>query len=368
MPIARLEGVTMAFIDRLKQLADRIPSLLEHLETEEATKNALVMPFISTLGYDVFNPTEVVPEFTADVGLKKGEKVDYAIFREGEIAMIIECKKAGSDLSKANMSQLLRYFNISSARIGVLTNGILYRFYTDMQESNIMDARPFLELDLLHLRDDLVNEVRKMGKAHFDLEEMLSAATELKFTSEITKALTAQLEQPEPEFVKFFFQKANPNGRFSKNVQDFYTGLVQRALNQFIRDRVSIRLKAALDQENNGKAETSPGPNEQEELVESEKPGIVTTEDEIEGFHTVKAIVRKVISADRVAHRDTKSYMGILVDDNNRKPICRLHFNAEQKYLGLFDEEKSETRHPINHLDDIYRFAEQLEQTAQRYI
>ncbi len=78
----------MDFIDRIRDLSTRIPKQLEHIQTEEATKNALIMPFISALGYNVFDPTEVVPEFTADVGIKKGEKVDYAIHLDGKPIML----------------------------------------------------------------------------------------------------------------------------------------------------------------------------------------------------------------------------------------------------------------------------------------
>ncbi len=118
----------MSFDEKIAALIQRLPKLANHLQTEEATKNALVMPFIAALGYDVFNPKEVVPEFTADVGTKKGEKVDYAIMRDGETIILIECKKANGDLSQENMSQLHRYFTVTKARITILTNGIHYRY------------------------------------------------------------------------------------------------------------------------------------------------------------------------------------------------------------------------------------------------
>ena len=154
----------MTFNDQIKTLSQRVPNMKAHLKTEEATKNALVMPFIKALGYDVFNPQEVTPEFTADVGTKKGEKVDYAIRRDGEVIMLVEGKKAGTDLRDADMSQLYRYFSVTKARIAVLTNGVQYQFFTDLDEPNKMDSRPFLELDHVNLRDSALVEVRKLTK------------------------------------------------------------------------------------------------------------------------------------------------------------------------------------------------------------
>jgi len=136
--------------------------------------------------------------------------------------------------------------------------------------------------------------------------------------------------------------------------------LTKRAFKQFVSERVSDRLRSALEKADVPAGGAGP-------LETDEDDGIETTIEEIEGYHIVKAVVREVVDPKRVVHRDTKSYMGILLDDNNRKPICRLHFNRAQKYLGLFDAEKRETREAIDSLNDIYRFADKLKETAGRY-
>ena len=174
------------------------------------------MPFIAALGYDVFNPQEVVPELTADVGVKKGEKVDYAIKQDGEVIILIECKTAGANLSEANMSQLFRYFTVTNARIAILTNGIHYRLYSDLEEPNKMDSRPFLELDLLDIREHHVNEVKKLAKGSFDLDKMLNAATELKYLRELSRVLDEQFEAPDDELVRFLYLEINPGGGSSR--------------------------------------------------------------------------------------------------------------------------------------------------------
>lgn len=350
----------MSFEENLAGVVQRASRMIEDLDTEEATKTALVMPFISALGYDVFNPKEVIPEFTADVGTKKGEKVDYAIARDGEIVMLIECKKARSNLNDATISQLFRYFTVTSARLGVLTNGVRYRFFSDLEAPNRMDDRPFLEVDLTDLRELDVTELEKLTKQAFDLDKMLSSAAELKFLREIKGVLVREYDSPSEAFVRLIYSAVCPGSRFTASAREQFSALTRRAYRQFVSERVSSRLRTALEREE---------PVESTDLSNDEvdDDGVVTTMDEIEGFHIVKAIVRDVIEPKRVVHRDTKSYFGVLIDDNNRKPLCRLHFNRKQRYVELFDSEKRGTRHAIESLNDIYALAQELRDSARRY-
>ena len=356
----------MSFDEKIVALIQRLPKLTDHLQSEEATKNALVMPFISALGYDVFNPKEVVPEFTADIGTKKGEKVDYAIMRDGETIILIECKKANGDLSQENMSQLYRYFTVTKARIAILTNGLQYRFYSDLEETNKMDDKPFLELDLANPKSNALAEVKKMAKEDFDLDRMLSTASELKYTSEIKKVLLTQSETPDEDFVRFFFHHVIPGGRFTATMKEQFSLLVSKAFHQFLSDKISDRLRSALESEKDSTEMNA------EEVTETDREpirndGIVTTEEELEGYNIVRAIAAKSIPPSRVVHRDTKTYMGILIDDNNRKPICRLWFNTKQKYIGVFDGNKEETRIPIDSVIDIYQHADKILETIATY-
>ena len=356
----------MSFDEKIAALIQRLPKLTDHLQTEEATKNALVMPFIAALGYDVFNPSEVVPELTADIGTKKGEKVDYAIMKDGETCILIECKKANGDLSQENMSQLYRYFTVTKARIAILTNGIKYKFYSDLEETNRMDDKPFLELDLASPKSNALAEVKKMAKQEFDLDRMLSTASELKYTSEIKKVLLQQYESPDEDFVRYFFNQVMPKARFTTTMKELFTPLVTKAFHQFLSDKVSDRLRSALESEKGSSGDN----NEKHDEADAEQirgDGIETTEEELEGFNIVRAIVSKAVPPKRVVHRDTKSYMGILLDDNNRKPICRLWFNSKQKYLGVLDVNKEETRIPIESPIDIYQHADKILNTLSIY-
>ena len=361
----------MSFRDKLNALSQRVPATIEHLATEEATKNALVMPFIAALGYDVFNPLEVIPEFTADVGTKKGEKVDYAVKQGDNIVLLFEAKKAGEPLSTDHASQLFRYFSVTKARIAVLTNGVKYCFFSDLDEPNKMDQAPFLEIDLLNLKENLVSRLEGLTREAFDLEGMLSAASDLKYMNEIRRTFEKQFDEPDEELVKFFFSRANPNGRFVQSVREQFTRLVKQTLHQVVTDRVGDRLRSALAHESSSDEAPSPAGASDEESTtttdSSDKDGIITTEEELEGYRIVQAIVCKEVAAERVFYRDTKSYFSVIMDDNNRKPICRLHLNRGKKYLGLFDAAKSETRHLIEQVSDLYKFSDQLCEAAKRY-
>lgn len=364
----------MDFIEELRNLSTNIAKQIENAEqidrniTEEAAKHAFVIPFIKVLGYDPYNLTEVVPEFTADLGTKQGEKVDYAIFKDDEVIMLIECKQYGANLSEAHTSQLYRYFSVVNARIAVLTDGVIYRFYADLEETNIMDSKPFLEFNMLDVQEPLVNELKRFTKPTFDLNAALTAASDLKYTKEIKQTMLEQLEQlesPSEDFVRFFLSFVYSGVKTQTVVQQF-TGIVKRALNQFLNEQINQRLQSAISK--GEVAEDSVEIEVPDESIEEElEPRIVTTEEELEGFYTVKSIVREVVAADRIVHRDTQSYMSILLDNSRLKIICRLHFNTARKYLGLITEDRKHARVEITSIDDIYNYAEQLKATAAHY-
>lgn len=348
----------MELHNQIKTLADKINKLKDKIETEESTKHAFVLPFINILGYDTFNPTEVVPEFTADLGLKKGEKVDYAIFENNAPILIIECKNWKESLDNHN-SQLFRYFHATKTRFALLTNGIQYRFYTDLEQTNKMDEKPFLDFDITKIKDNEIHEILKFHKSNFDVNKIVNNASALKYTKEIKKCISEELASPNYDFVKLFANKVY-SGRLTEKVMDEFTILVHKAFNQTISEKVNDRLNSALNKE-----------AEKQELdtieVIEEESKIVTTDEELEGFRIIVAILRRKISTDRIVHRDTQSYFGILLDDNNRKPLCRLHLNAGTKYIGIFDEQKNETREVIQSIDDIYQFEDRLLSTVEYY-
>jgi hypothetical protein len=341
----------MDFKDQIKQLSERIANLKEQIQTEEATKTAFIMPFIQSLGYDIFNPMEVVPEFTCDIGTKKGEKIDYAILKEGEPIILIECKHWSKDLTLHD-NQLLRYFHVSKAKFGVLTNGIIYRFYTDLETANKMDEKPFLEVDLLNVKDNYIEELKKFHNSYFDIGKILDTAEELKYTSAIKALIQNDFQSPSEAFT-CLFAKQIYNGRLNQKMIDYFSKITKKSFSMFISDIISERLQNAL---NNEQSET---PEEQEETPLDTERQIITTDDEKEAFYTIKTLLIDHIEPERVMYKDTLTYFAINID-NTKKPLCRLYFNSKQHYISLFDEEKKETKYPVNSIYDIIKYKQHL--------
>ncbi|MGB9937428.1 MAG: type I restriction endonuclease [Methanobacterium sp.] len=349
----------MDLIDKLNDIYKRAEKTKDQIETEEATKTAFVMPFIQALGYDIFNPTEVVPEFTCDVGIKKGEKVDYAIIIDNKPLILVECKACNCNLDKEHASQLFRYFAANTpARFGILTNGINYRFFTDIEKPNIMDNKPFLEINLDEIKELDVKELKKFTKSTFHLEKNLNAANQLKYTKEIKNIISEQYKEPSDEFIKFFAKQVY-EGVLTKNIKNQFAEITRIAFKQFIKDKIDNTLKDALK-----------SGNHTDEVIEyplQEEENEITTEEELESYYIVKAILSEIIDPSRIFIRDRKSYCGILLDNTQLKPICRLHFNTKQKYIGIFDENKHQERVPIETVNDIYKYSEKLKETVNKY-
>lgn len=341
----------------LTRLSERVRDHASAMATEEAVKTSVILPLLQGLGYDVFNPSEVVPEFTADTVGKKGEKVDYAIVLDGEIRILIEAKGLATKLEKKHLSQLYRYFSVTKARFAILTNGQLYEFYSDLEEPNKLDSRPFFSFDLLDFGNSKVLELRKFERTNFDVDKILANAERLKYVSAIKSFISAEMETPSEELVKLVAGQVH-DGRVSASVREIVSAALKTAFAEIIRDGVRSRLSSALNADNTPDSEP-------EEAHDVPDDGIVTTQEEIEGMLTVRSIVRDIVKADRVDLRDAKSYCAILIDDNNRKQLVRLHFNRKQWYLGLFDQEKEE-RVPISGLDDIFTHADRIRETATR--
>lgn len=355
----------MDLIDRLNQIASKISKQKDSIATEEATKTAFIMPFISAFGYDVFDPEEVIPEFTADVGIKKGEKVDYAIRVNGKISILIECKMINSRLDAQYESQLHRYFHTTEARIAILTDGIIYKFYTDLDEPNKMDNKPFLEFALLQIDEIIISELKKFSKTAFDIDELLSSASELKYTKEIKRIINEQMINPADEFVKFVLSNVY-TGRITAQVKDQFTPVITKAFQHVINDKLNDRLKSALSIAEPPTQSVPELTAPSQQTTEDDK--IITTQEELEGFYAIKSILNGIVDLSRVIYRDTQSYFGILLDDNNRKPISRLYFNGAKKHLSVFNAEKKEEKIQISSVDAIFEHREKIIASAKNYL
>lgn len=355
----------MNFEDQIRSHSQRVKTMKAHIMTEEATKTSLVMPFFQTLGYDVFNPNEFTPEYVADVGIKKGEKVDYAILdKSGNPLILIEAKGVHEQLLKHD-SQLFRYFGTTTAKFGILTNGIIYKFFTDLEETNKMDSVPFLEINLESIKDPLIQELKKFTKDQFDLELIKDTASELKFLGLIRNVLKDDFTNPSDEFVRYILDKEVYEGRNTQAVVDKFKPLVKKSIVQYINDLVNDKIQSALDRKepdvstmtkdvDNDDSIENPTPDK-EEIIR----GIHTTDDEIESWYIIKSIVRGKVDTSRITYKDTLTYFGVLLDSKVTKWICRIYLRDKSNILEI-QLKNEKYRLSITNLDDIYLHSDKL--------
>ncbi len=355
--------------NKLNDLSQRINKLKDQTQTEESTKMSFIIPFFSTLGYDVFNPLEFVPEYTADVGTKKGEKVDYAIIKDGKPIILVEAKHWVENLDN-HINQLYRYFSVTEAKFGILTNGIEYRFYTDLEETNKMDIKPFLTVDLSNLKETSIKQLSKFTKETFDIDDILSSAEELKYISSISSYINQLYNSPSEDFVRFILKEVY-SGQKNQNVIDKFTPITKRAFNMVVNELINDKLKTAFE-ENAPKVEIAATAEEplNEDVPTENKSKIVTTEEELQAYYIIKGILAEITDVNNIVAKDTESYFGILYTNNVRKWICRLKLSNNRKLLILPNEDnpKTEVKYSLNNLNDIYSYKNIIKNSCKRFL
>ena len=266
------------------------------------------------MGYDTENPDEVKAEYACDVGVKTSEKVDLAILIDGKVKMLVECKSAKTKLNSNHLNQLLRYYSVSDCRIGVLTNGIEYRFFTDSIKPGRMDEKPFLIVDIIN--DDLaILEI--FSRERFSDEKLSGFVDELKYRTAIREKLLCEFTYPSDEFVTLIV-KGVDSSRLTKYKRRKFKRLIGKELDAILSNVVV-------------------------DYREKDNP-VITTPEEIEGFYIVKSILSEIIDADRIAIRDRQSYCAILLDDNQNYRICRLYFNDSDNLAVAFFDSMQRTK------------------------
>jgi len=241
--------------EKIHDIASRIPDKIGKIKNEDQAKMAFVLPFISALGFDFQDPNEVLAEYAIDEGGRKNEYIDYVLLKDGDPIILIECKwdgSCGSELdNKEYYSQLRKYFNQSSAKFGILTNGIIYKFYSDLDETNKMDKMPFLVVDLQNIKDPIINDSIVTEIANFskpiNKDAAYERAEELKYMKEIRDLLENEFTEPSEEFVKLFASKVYKKGNLVKNIMDLFYIYTKKTCDQFIKDKIDNTFNAAKD-------------------------------------------------------------------------------------------------------------------------
>lgn len=326
----------MDFADKILDFSTKIEPMLKSITSEEATKTSIVLPFFQLLGYDVFNPLEFIPEYTADTGTKKGEKVNYAIVQNQNPLMIIEVKPANVELNSKHLNQLFRYFTVTKARFGILTNGIVYKFYSDIEEINKMDLIPFLEINLLDIKESGLQELKKFQKENFNTKEILDSASELKYTSLLKTALSEQLQNPSEQFVRALIKNIYA-GIKTQAVIDKFRELLKVAIDEYINELMNDKFKNAITQ-----------PSRKE--PPHQKPATPDfLKEELETLDFVKDMLHL---DDGVSYKKTSRYAYMHISDSSSKWICRIAVMKDKKLFTLhkFDSTDYETEY---YFDDV---------------
>jgi hypothetical protein len=237
---------------------------------------------------------------------------------------------------------------VTDARVAVLTNGVVYDFYSDVDKPNKMDEKPFFSFNLENQKPHDLKTLESFRKNSFDVSKIIQEAGNLKIQNLLRKEIEKEFSSPSDEFIRLLASRVH-QGNVTQAVKERFSKLVANSLTMFVRDLVNERLASAINASNaNGAVEEAtddvPTPEE-----------IITTQEELSGFHIVQAISSRVVDPKRVVMRDQQSYCGVLLDDTNRKPIVRMHFNGlTKKYVGTF-KGKDETKHLISEVTQIYQ-------------
>jgi hypothetical protein len=226
-----------------------------------------------------------------------------------------------------------------------------------------MDLVPFLELDLLNVKESLVPELKRFCKTNFDANEIFSRASELKYSNEIRNYFLTQLENPSDEFVKFMLSCAY-DGMKTAAVIEKYRPVVKSTLNTLITEMMNERIKKAMDGD---KAANEPPPTAP---IASDEPAptskIVTTDEELESFYIVKAIVSEILDPEKVRYNDTQNYFAIYYE-SDRNIICRVTFTPHTRRIRVFANKQAED-YPIETPKDIYKYKDVLLSISREFL
>ena len=256
------------FRQKLRAFAERAVSIAPRCTNEESTKLFLVLPFLSFLGYDDRNPDEVCPEHGADFSDKYKNRVDFAIMKAGKPVIAIECKALGAEL-KDERGQLRSYFNAApTVKMGVITDGLIYEFYADSDDPNMMDQNAFLHLNLREVAkgkiEDSVDEgLRGLQKSNFDPENIGAEAKRKLIFQNVVQQIANLAEEPSETLVRTLLQNAGVTHVRTKALDD-YRELVRGAFREFVNLRILQRLDLPTKDKDSDKPVVLPAPGLQD--------------------------------------------------------------------------------------------------------
>lgn len=328
-------------------------SVIDKIETEEATKMSLILPFIQELGYNVFDINEVIPEYTADIGKRKGEKVDYAIKINDKINFIIEAKPVYDDLKK-HPKQLSRYFANTDTKIGILTNGVVYQFFTDVEKDNIMDEEPFYEFNIQNYNKKDIEQLSAFTKENFDATKLYGKAEKLRITDSIAEYLINEFENPSDEFTKLVLN-AVYDGIKTQTVVNEYKAYITDVYNKIIDKELVKKMKIIFPDKDINIEEVKTKKNET--IIE-------TTETELAIFNYLQVLLQEEVDLEKISWKDNASYFNVLYDNKVTKWIIRV-YDRKQLRIGIYSEEK-ENQYDLTCPMDVFKYSEEIKEALRK--
>jgi hypothetical protein len=326
----------ISFIKKELSKFDALTIADEKCKNEAQTRTYLIEPFLEILGFNRLK--DLTTEFSADFGDRAINKVDYAVFLNSRTPiMLIECKKFGKRLNDKDAGQLNNYFvNTSSAKIGILTNGIEYRFYASEKKDSILNKNPFYVFNLDGYDESDFNMLAKFHRTAIEIKEVVEEANESHFISDFDEALFKEFLNPSDDFVKAILNRMGIRGN----------------------DKIKIKIRELV---NSYSLKTASDKVTIEESKKGGNTGIVTTQDELKYYHIIKTILvqTKKIVSDRISYKDQKNSFVIVVDGNIRKSICSLVFNDKIKKIQIGNKIVN-----VEKIDDVLGLKKDLTDSA----
>lgn len=332
----------MNFSESFKSYKTKIIKLQDSFSemTEETTKNAIIMPFFVLLGYDVFNPSEFIPEYTCDVATKKGEKVDYAVLQDGEPSMLIEVKRVGMKLQKQQQGQLYRYFSTNRCRIAILTNGVNYLFFSDINTPNIMDDEPFFSFNILEDDEILyVSSLEKFCKSEFNIKNILSKAVYLKYEKVVQKTMEQDLISPSDELVKYFLSRPEikSGNRITAQMIDKYRDSTFKALQKILGVTINCNETSIKDSVNT----TDTQNNSEQQIPDMCQKAIDYICEMNPSFHCEYEIKRTIHNVSIISDNKLIGRLRISGPDNNKARYDYTKYADNEYHLSLINDIKT---------------------------
>lgn len=338
------------FIERLRKHAEHVKNVGSHCTTEETTKQALILPLLDILGFSPFDPTRVKAEYGADFpGVKSSERVDYALFCHGVPVMFIEAKAYAENLSN-HSPQLSRYFNATpEVTIGAITNGREWRFFTDLNNKNMMDAAPFLTVNFESMDVALLPRLHRFRHDEFKPDALRTLAEETVYLNAFTSVISQSLREPDVEFVKYVAGRADIqrqfNARFLEGIAPIVKHAVERAVSNMVVSGLSARVEAVAAPAPIAESMVPPASNDdpRADVVDPENTRIVTTYAERRLFEMVQGILG---DGAEVFAKDTESYYSVLYQNKVNRWLLRYQADKRQPCIfvcvPLTDERRRE--------------------------